>query len=360
MHSLRLLRLGRGPGRVHRRRGVGVDGGSADAFRRAERRRVHRQARRADRPSARGPDPPGRRRPTSSRTSTASRNRLAPMQAAAGKQALRGGIDLGGTKIQAAIVSPDGKVARRDATPDPDRGRARGRRRADGRGAGRGRRGGRGADRLAAPGSASGRPATRTRRPARSPRPATCPAGAAAFRSARRSRRRSAHRCGSPTTSTSPPTPSSSSAPASRIDSILGVFWGTGVGGGLILDGKRWTGRGAAGEIGHMVVERGGARCPCGRRGCMEAYAGRGAMEAKAREEHENGAKTKLFEIMEERDRDRLTSGIWERALEHERPAGREAVRAGAEGARSRGRLGGQPARRRGRDHRRRARRPLR
>ena len=61
--------------------------------------------------------------------------------------------------------------------------------------------------------------------------------------------------------------PSSSSAPASPYDSLLGVFWGTGVGGGLVLDGKRWLGRGAAGEIGHMVVERGGARCPCGRRG---------------------------------------------------------------------------------------------
>ena len=100
--------------------------------------------------------------------------------------------------------------------------------------------------------------------------------------------------------------------------SILGVFWGTGVGGGLILDGKRWLGRGAAGEIGHVVVERGGARCPCGRKGCMEAYAGRGAMEAEARREHEDGAKTKLFELMEEHGRDRLTSGIWERALDRD------------------------------------------
>src|SRR2546423_8559598 len=99
--------------------------------------------------------------------------------------------------------------------------------------------------------------------------------------------------------------------------SLVGVFWGTGVGGGLILDGKPWLGRGAAGEIGHVVVKRGGARCTCGRRGCMEAYAGRMAMEIKARKEVHNGAKTKLFEIMEERGRDRLTSGDWERALKH-------------------------------------------
>jgi glucokinase len=97
--------------------------------------------------------------------------------------------------------------------------------------------------------------------------------------------------------------------------SLLGVWWGTGVGGGLILDGKPWLGRGAAGEIGHMVIKRGGARCPCGRRGCMEAYAGRAAMEAKAREEVANGTKTDLFKIMEKHNHDRLTSGIWERAL---------------------------------------------
>src|SRR5207248_6760344 len=103
-------------------------------------------------------------------------------------------------------------------------------------------------------------------------------------------------------------------------DSLLGVFWGTGVGGGLILDGKPWLGRGAAGEIGHMVVKRGGARCPCGRRGCMEAYAGRAAMEAKARKELEAGAETDLFKLMEKHGRDRLTSGIWERALRHEDP----------------------------------------
>jgi glucokinase len=96
---------------------------------------------------------------------------------------------------------------------------------------------------------------------------------------------------------------------------VLGVWWGTGVGGGLILDGKPWLGRGAAGEIGHVVVKRGGARCTCGRKGCMEAYAGRLAMEIHVRKEVKRGAKTDLFKIMEERGRDRLTSGVWERAL---------------------------------------------
>ena len=102
--------------------------------------------------------------------------------------------------------------------------------------------------------------------------------------------------------------------------SLLGVFWGTGVGGGLVLEGKRWLGRGAAGEIGHMVVREGGRRCPCGRRGCMEAYAGRAAMEAKARREVNDGEKTDLFEIMTKHGKDRLTSSIWDRALRHEDP----------------------------------------
>jgi len=100
--------------------------------------------------------------------------------------------------------------------------------------------------------------------------------------------------------------------------SILGVFWGTGVGGGIMLRGKPWLGRGGAGEIGHLVVKLDGARCPCGRRGCMEAYAGRKALEERARRRVEKGEKTDLFRIMEKRGRDRLTSGVWARALEHD------------------------------------------
>jgi glucokinase len=103
-------------------------------------------------------------------------------------------------------------------------------------------------------------------------------------------------------------------------DSILGVFWGTGVGGGVILDGKPWLGLGGAGEIGHIVVDVHGDRCPCGRRGCMEAYAGRNALERKARELHDEGEKTDLFKIARKRDRERLTSGIWNAALEREDP----------------------------------------
>jgi glucokinase len=107
---------------------------------------------------------------------------------------------------------------------------------------------------------------------------------------------------------------------------MLGVFWGTGVGGGIVLHGEMWRGRGAAGEIGHVVVKQGGARCGCGRLGCMEAYAGRGQMEARAREAVDAGARTELFEIMRERGRTRLTSGVWNRALKRDDPLAHELV----------------------------------
>jgi glucokinase len=98
---------------------------------------------------------------------------------------------------------------------------------------------------------------------------------------------------------------------------LIGVFVGTGVGGGLILDGELREGRGAAGEIGHTIVKEGGRRCGCGMRGCLEAYAGRARMEVTARRWHdEKGRSTELFRIMRRRGRDRITSGTIADALE--------------------------------------------
>lgn len=96
---------------------------------------------------------------------------------------------------------------------------------------------------------------------------------------------------------------------------LLGVFVGTGVGGGLILEGRRREGLGSAGEIGHTVVRDGGRRCGCGKRGCLEAYAGRARMEEKARDWMADGRRTKLFQIMAKQGRDRVTSGVIARAL---------------------------------------------
>jgi glucokinase len=102
--------------------------------------------------------------------------------------------------------------------------------------------------------------------------------------------------------------------------SLLGVWWGTGVGGGLILNGQVWRGRGSAGEIGHTVVRRGGARCTCGRRGCLEAYAGRAAMTERAWRESRHGRSTQLFDLAAKEGRQAPTSGTWARALAHRDP----------------------------------------
>lgn len=99
-------------------------------------------------------------------------------------------------------------------------------------------------------------------------------------------------------------------------DDLLVVFVGTGVGAGLILAGEPYEGvNGGAGEFGHMVVVRDGAVCPCGRRGCVEAYAGRRAMEHAAERAHTQGRETILFDVMERKGKSRLTSGVFAAAL---------------------------------------------
>lgn len=59
-----------------------------------------------------------------------------------------------------------------------------------------------------------------------------------------------------------------------RFESSILVTLGTGIGGGIVLEGTLFEGfKGAGGEIGHMVICRGGRKCSCGRRGCLEMYA---------------------------------------------------------------------------------------
>jgi glucokinase len=109
-------------------------------------------------------------------------------------------------------------------------------------------------------------------------------------------------------------------------ENLLGVWWGTGVGGGLVLDDAMWAGRGFAGEFGHLVIRRGGALCGCGNRGCVEAYAGRKSMEGWVRRREARGERTSLLRLMDKHDKDRLTSGIWWRAVRDEDPLALRAV----------------------------------
>jgi len=76
-------------------------------------------------------------------------------------------------------------------------------------------------------------------------------------------------------------------------DPLLCLFFGTGIGIGLIVDGKPYGGgTNAAGEVGHTIYRPGGRRCPCGRIGHFEAYCGGRAITERAAEEigaHKSG-----------------------------------------------------------------------
>lgn len=65
---------------------------------------------------------------------------------------------------------------------------------------------------------------------------------------------------------------------------VICLTLGTGVGSGVVVDGRLLKGRGLASEIGHMIIREGGRRCGCGARGCFESYASATAVVARAEE----------------------------------------------------------------------------
>ncbi len=108
---------------------------------------------------------------------------------------------------------------------------------------------------------------------------------------------------------------------------MVGIFVGTGVGGGLILDGKLRTGfRHAAGEVGHMVVLADGPVCGCGRRGCLEAMASRTAVERDIRLGLQAGRESLIPELSKGKA-PRLTSGVIAKALQKGDPLVTEVMR---------------------------------
>lgn len=83
-----------------------------------------------------------------------------------------------------------------------------------------------------------------------------------------------------------------------QFGSMVFITLGTGVGGGVILNGELFEGfRSAGGEIGHMVIERGGWDCTCGRKGCFEAYASATGLIRRTRESMEAHKDSAMWKI---------------------------------------------------------------
>lgn len=97
--------------------------------------------------------------------------------------------------------------------------------------------------------------------------------------------------------------------------SMLGIFVGTGIGGGLIINGELYSGFGhTAGEIGHMVLEVNGPKCGCGSKGCFEALASRTAIFQRIKSAVKEGQKTILTDTLGE-NLDDLRSGDLRKAI---------------------------------------------
>lgn len=86
------------------------------------------------------------------------------------------------------------------------------------------------------------------------------------------------------------------------VDTLVGLTLGTGIGGGIVLNGRIYHGiSDVAGEIGHMTIDSTGRKCKCGNYGCLEAYASGPAIALRAVEGIEAGADTMLVELVGDR-----------------------------------------------------------
>jgi glucokinase len=101
----------------------------------------------------------------------------------------------------------------------------------------------------------------------------------------------------------------------SKPKSMVGIFVGTGIGGGIIINGDLYSGFGhTAGEVGHMVLEISGPKCGCGNKGCFEALASRTAIFQQIKAGIKDGQKTILTEMLGN-DLEDLRSGDLRKAI---------------------------------------------
>jgi glucokinase len=101
----------------------------------------------------------------------------------------------------------------------------------------------------------------------------------------------------------------------SKPKDVVGIFIGTGIGGGLIVNGELFRGfNHTAGEIGHMIIDINGPKCGCGNKGCFEALASRTAMFQRIEAGIKDGEKTLLTEMLGD-DLEDLRSGDLRKAI---------------------------------------------
>jgi len=85
---------------------------------------------------------------------------------------------------------------------------------------------------------------------------------------------------------------------ARKVKNVIGLFPGTGIGGAIIINGKLVTGsQGAAAELGHMIMDINGPACSCGNHGCLEALASRWAIQRDIRAAIKSGKKSMITQL---------------------------------------------------------------
>lgn len=85
---------------------------------------------------------------------------------------------------------------------------------------------------------------------------------------------------------------------AKKYNSAVMLTLGTGVGSGIVIDGKIFVGnKGAGGELGHEVIRFGGEKCACGRRGCLERYASASALARQAQKAMQKNPQSALWQL---------------------------------------------------------------
>ena len=101
-----------------------------------------------------------------------------------------------------------------------------------------------------------------------------------------------------------------------NVQNLVGIFVGTGIGGGIIMGGELFHGASkTAGEIGHIIVKAGGPRCGCGTRGCLEALASRTAMTKQFQKAILKRGKKSILSELTDGDLGAIRSGVLAKAI---------------------------------------------